>query len=237
MFVDACTDKESNPNDFATLARVMYRSLVAPLEPEITDKSELILETDAFLTLVPFEALLSPKGEYIGERFAIAYSPGLLYGSGERRDSAVGVKSRLLVVGAPSLDSGTDLTPLADSEDEAREISALFENHRVYTRQEGTGGNIRKELPVSEIFHFAGHAVIRNGITRLALADTQGAKNGWFRSDKPIRCKHTPERTPCRIVGLFDDERLAGRPRRPRQHGQDALGRQCPSSGGEPVDC
>lgn len=59
------------------LGRLLYDHLIAPLEPQLRGKTELLIVPDQGLAVLPFEALVDPQGRYLVERFTIQYTPSL----------------------------------------------------------------------------------------------------------------------------------------------------------------
>ena len=54
-------------------ASVLYDLLVKPVEPFLKDKKHLLVSPDGNLNLIPFEALTTPSGSYLTERYLISY--------------------------------------------------------------------------------------------------------------------------------------------------------------------
>jgi CHAT domain-containing protein/tetratricopeptide (TPR) repeat protein len=169
-FAAACKDRSSNFEELSLLGHEVYEMLVQPIIPNIGNTTGLLIETEGFLSSIPFEALLNEKGLYLGEAYAVRYSPGLLYGSDERISFSLKRESHALVVGEPVLASETKLAGLPDAGEEAREVAALFVKPRVLLGAEATLSNLLEELPRSEVFHFAGHAIVDREMTRLILS-------------------------------------------------------------------
>ena len=174
-FAADCRDRSSSVEEISTLGREIYALVVQPLSGEISERRQLIIETDGFLSLIPFEALLDEHGSYLGELHAVSYSPGLFYASEQQKPFILNANSRALVVGDPLIESTTDFVGLPDAGDEAREVSAIFVNSRLLLREKATLLNVLKYLPDSEVFHFAGHSTVYQGMTRLMFS---GAVDG-----------------------------------------------------------
>jgi len=88
-------------------------------------------------------------------------------------------------------------------------VAALFEKPRLFVKQEATYESVAKELPVAEVFHFAGHAIADRSSAGMMLAET-----GLFDASRLRRLQ--ARRTQLVVLsacstadgrsGLFDDE-------------------------------
>jgi CHAT domain-containing protein len=130
--------------------------------------------------------LLTGKGDFLGERFEIAMSPGLQLWNLLRHPAALLPEDRILVVGvsAGATTQGDDLPPLADAQVEIREVASHFPHSAVLLNDEATFAALRRELPSVRVFHFVGHAIARadrNGLLLAASrAEPSNAPNSGF---------------------------------------------------------
>jgi CHAT domain-containing protein len=136
----------------------------------------LIVEPDSILNDVPWRALVNPRGEYLGSDLAIVVSPGLGYWLNLRAAATISPEQTALVVGMPTLTSAvaSRFSPLPDADREARGIAARFRHSRLLSGRDVTSLAIRRELPRSHVFHFAGHAVSSPTQSGLVLASLTG---------------------------------------------------------------
>ncbi len=93
---------------YSDLSSALYRILLSPLEGRLEGKEDLYISPDGQLSLLPFEILVCPDGEYLVEKHSISYlSSGREILRFEReRDRGEGA----LVVADPTFDlSGEDM--------------------------------------------------------------------------------------------------------------------------------
>jgi CHAT domain-containing protein/cytochrome c-type biogenesis protein CcmH/NrfG len=171
-FAHLCANPSSNLTKLQQEGRNLYDLLLAPFEQQLQATRLLILEPDSVLSEVPWSALVDPRGEYLGSRFAIVISPGLGYWQNLHSPSAISPEQRVLVVGMPALAApvAARFSPLPDADREARGVAARFQHSRLLLSWEVTADAIRKELPRSNVFHFAGHAISDGRDTGLVMA-------------------------------------------------------------------
>ena len=178
-FEHLCGDPYS---DLATLrrqGRILYDLLVAPFHQHLEPSRLLIVEPDSILSDVPWQALVDPQGEYLGNRFAIVVSPGLGYWLDLRSPAAISPETTALVVGMPTIASvvASRFPPLPDADREARSVASQFRRSRLLSGTEVTSPAIQEELSHSQVFHFAGHAVSsvkQSGLVLASLTDPDG---------------------------------------------------------------
>jgi CHAT domain-containing protein len=123
----------------------LYDILIRPIEGEISAKKHLVIVPHGMLHYLPFHALLSKKGGkpgYLIESFAISYLPSasvLKY----TRVKNKGNRKDLFAVGNPA----TGLDPLPAAEQEAREVSSLFDRKLVLTGKQATETSVKGQSP------------------------------------------------------------------------------------------
>jgi len=175
-FNHLCSDPYS---DLATLrqqGRILYDLLLAPFDRHLEPSRILIVEPDSILSDVPWQALVDPQGEYLGNRFAIVVSPGLGYWLDLRSPAAISPETTTLVVGMPAVASlvASRYPPLPDADREARSVASQFWHSRLLSGTEATSLAIQQALSRSQVFHFAGHAVSGVKQSGLVLASVTG---------------------------------------------------------------
>jgi CHAT domain-containing protein/tetratricopeptide (TPR) repeat protein len=178
-FAHLCSDPYSDLTKLRQEGRDLYDLLVAPFEPHLEPSRLLIVESDSILSDVPWPALVDPRGEYVGNRYAIAASPGLGYWLNLRPPAVISTERSALVVGVPTIASAvaSRFAPLPDADQEAQGVASQFRHSRLLSGAQVTSDVIRQELPHSEVFHFAGHAVSsvkESGLVLASLADRNG---------------------------------------------------------------
>jgi CHAT domain-containing protein len=175
-FAYLCADPSSDLAELRLEGRHLYNLLIAPFERHLEPNRLLIVEPDSILNDVPWQALVNPRGEYLGSDLAIVVSPGLGYWLNLRAAATISPEQTALVVGMPTLTSAvaSRFSPLPDADREARGIAARFRHSRLLSGRDVTSLAIRRELPRSHVFHFAGHAVSSPTQSGLVLASLTG---------------------------------------------------------------
>jgi CHAT domain-containing protein len=158
-FARLCADPLSDQSLIDKQGRQLYQWLLQPVNAFLHGATTLVIEPDARLNSIPFQALKSPTGEYAGDRFLMIESPGLGYSKLLRSDRLVSPQSTMLAVGNPLLNGAGRLRSLPDADKEARDISLKFTPYHLLTGSEATMTNVLEWLPQAEVFHFAGHTL------------------------------------------------------------------------------
>jgi CHAT domain-containing protein/tetratricopeptide (TPR) repeat protein len=160
-FVSECEDQTSNLNKLQVDAQQLYGMLIAPIAPALAGVQALIVEPDDTLESVPFEALMSDPNTYLIDRFAIFYSPGLLYKNFVRIPHAITRRTTALIVGSarPPLRWKSILPILPSAQFEAESIAARFDNSELLTETDVLYEDVVARLKTAEVFHYAGHAL------------------------------------------------------------------------------
>jgi CHAT domain-containing protein/cytochrome c-type biogenesis protein CcmH/NrfG len=175
-FARLCADPSSDLDELHRVGARLYQWLVAPFDEQLTPDRTLVVEPDDVLNGIPFQALLTPGGEYLGESFRVAYSPGLGFWT---RPSSGGSfrERRALVVGTSSERRvfGRLLLPLPQAETEARAVASSFRDPILRLGESATLGDIATELSSARVFHFSGHAVATATRNGLLLASAPGS--------------------------------------------------------------
>ena len=160
-FARLCSDPSSDVNEIHQVGRELYDWLFAPFESHLDPARTLVIESDGPLQGVPFGALVSPKGKFLLQNYALVNSPGFEDWSLLRRGPDFSPRDRVLVVSAPS---GTNqlemnLPFLPDSGAEAQSVSSTFYHPRLLLGSQATIEAVRRDLATTRVFHFAGHAI------------------------------------------------------------------------------
>jgi CHAT domain-containing protein len=139
---------------FNTLSQELQKLLIQPALPHIRGK-ELIIVPHDVLHYLPFQALQSPDGRYLIEKYPIYYlsSASLMQFTQEKR-RAMG--ERVLAFGNPDLEDPK--MALQFAEIEAGEIKKLYPQSTVLLKKEATEGKAKSLSPQNDIVHFASHA-------------------------------------------------------------------------------
>jgi CHAT domain-containing protein len=133
--------------------------------------SSLVIELDGSLVGLAVEALFSPNGIYLSERFPITISPGLYFTDAREQEPTVSRQAKALVVGvsAPGFRSHEEAG--SRIQQEAETVAAGFDSPILPEGKGATGGGVLKHLPWAAVFHFAGHGVASSEHSGVMLSD------------------------------------------------------------------
>jgi len=168
-----------NPNsDLAALeknARQLYDLLISPISDRLPprERHTLVIETDQAIANIPLGALLDPEHRFLGDSYDIVLSRGMLHRQSFRPTTTnISSSQKALIVGSPALtgDLADSLEPLGDALQEANYVGSKFETSTLLTGHRATLETVKHKLPQSELFHFAGHALIMSEHVGLLLA-------------------------------------------------------------------
>lgn len=183
-FAEQC----GNPNsDLATLqknARQLYDLLIGPIVnrlPTRDDTHTLVIETDQAIANIPLTALLDDRGQYLGDSYDIVLSRGMLHMRSFRSTTSnISSSKKALIVGSPALtgDLAESLEPLGDALQEANYVGSKFKTPTLLTGRHATLETVKNKLPQTELFHFAGHALILSEHAGLLLARSEAESLG-----------------------------------------------------------
>lgn len=177
--------------DYRKPGRALYDLLLAPAKRELAGKRVLAIVPDGALWRVPFEALLTPGGQYVIEQRSCFYVPSIsvyrdMLAHGPHRadtrtlvafgDPAIaGSRERL-----GALYRGIDLDPLPEAKREAREIARVWgAGSAVYTGAQAREATAKQELTRSRIVHFAAHGLFDDEnpmFSQIVLATEKGSE-------------------------------------------------------------
>lgn len=156
-------------SDLASLreqARQLYDWLI-PAEVPLPQGSTLSIEVDGALWQVPFNLLMDPAGQYLGDTHQLVFAPAATYVTSNARPR-INLRDRLLVVHSQT--SEHDGQNLADLAAEASAVVAAFPAAQVIDADRAATP-LADELRRAAIFHFAGHAVPRPDGTALVMGE------------------------------------------------------------------
>ena len=97
-------DPQTPPSILDRDARALWRERIEPIEPFLEGVSELVVVPSGSVLGVPVEALISPDGAALGERFAVSYAPSATVHTWLRKRTATPTgreANRALLVGDP----------------------------------------------------------------------------------------------------------------------------------------
>ena len=135
-----------------------HEQLIAPIADDLKRAGHLIVAPHDFLHYLPFHALPDDRGQALGERFTISYTPSasVYYLCSTKQAGAPGGS---LVLGIPD--------PAAPQiEDEVRAVAGVLPASEVFLGAAATAEVLRERGAQSRFVHIATH--------------------GWFRQDNPL---------------------------------------------------
>lgn len=179
QFLEMCGDPNSDLENLKAAGQSLFQTLLEPVASRLSGKTGLVVELDEDLGDIPFDALVTPNHQYLGEMYEITFSPGLLYGKDPKQVQPVSRDSRILAVGSTANIASPDasLDPLIDTPEEAANVARLFPKSTLLTKAHATVQSMETALPQAEIFHFAGHSISSARIEGLVIADQREKEN------------------------------------------------------------
>lgn len=174
-FSEQCANPNSDLPALQKNARQLYDLLIGPVSDRLPprDAHTLVIETDEAIANIPLSALLDRQDRYLGDSYDIVLSRGLLHRRSFRPPASnISSSQKALIVGAPALtgDLAESLEPLGDALQEANYVASKFKTSTLLTGRGATLETVKHKLPQSELFHFAGHALIMSEHVGLLLA-------------------------------------------------------------------
>ncbi len=183
---------------FRATARRLYQSLLQPAQAQLAGKTRLVIVPDGKLWELPFQALVTPKNQYLIETASVSYAPSLtvlreMQKHRERRATA----TRLLAFGNPALGQehrkrleltlrGAKFDPLPEAEAEVKAVGQLYgARGKVFIGAEAREDRLKAEAATAGILHIATHGVVNDAepmYSYLALA-TPNAKEANAEED------------------------------------------------------
>lgn len=142
---------------YRTLARSLYRRLVAPAAGQLRGKSTLVIVPDSSLWALPFQTLESRAGRYLIQDHAVFYSPSLsvLYQIRKLHHAAESSRRRLLAL---------DATDLPTSRREVEGLRQVYgaANVKILEGAEANEVRLKTEAPNYQVVHVAAHGVFED---------------------------------------------------------------------------
>ena len=175
-FVRLCSSPSSSPTELREAGRQLYQWLLSPELESMPAGSRILLQADGWTASLPFDALTTPDGTYLGRRF-VTEELGGRFTAGSGREEQFDAASPALVVSAPSARApgGTRLPLLSAARAEAEDVSGTLSHAALLRDESATPEALRAAIPHASIFHFAGHGWSDGGDGALILAsDAQG---------------------------------------------------------------
>jgi CHAT domain-containing protein len=150
LFRDAIIKRDKNS---AVLGRELHALLIAPLG--LAGNEHLVVIPHGALHYLPFQALGDARG-YLIERHAVSYAPSAGVALQLARRPQAG-SNTFVAFGNPGTDARLAL-PAAERE--VQQIGALFNDKKIYIKNEASTAQFRSQAGNGAILHVAAHAEV-----------------------------------------------------------------------------
>lgn len=172
QFRQQLSDRDLN---FREPAAELYKLLLQPAQAELAGKNHLILVPDGALWELPFQTLLSAKGRFLLQDYAVSLTPSLSVFAEtaklRKRNSQTG--PGLLAIGNPinEPDSAMAETGLLGGNQSSAHLEAQFNALRklypaksagLYSGKDALESRFKTEAPKHRILHLATHGLLEN---------------------------------------------------------------------------
>ncbi|HEY2470691.1 MAG TPA: CHAT domain-containing protein [Terracidiphilus sp.] len=203
---EECSDPRSDASDLRHQGTILYQKLILPIEPWISGEHHLIVEPDGVLKTLPFGLLVDSRGLYLGDRFSITISPGVVYLNRARHWQPITAASAAVVLGDPK---ASGWMPLPDAEQEAQAVAASFDHSHLLMSESMSAPSLVSDIAQADIFHFSGHAqfsieslgLVTGTLGTIDPALFDAVRNGRTEMVVLSACSSSRGRT-----GFFDDD-------------------------------
>jgi CHAT domain-containing protein/Flp pilus assembly protein TadD len=135
-------------------ASELYALLVGPAK--LPDGFRVVFVTHKGLHLLPFQALIGPKGWLVEER-AISTAPSASVLVSLQRNRGT-LQEGLLALGNPASTGGDP--PLPGAESEVKKISAVMRGSETFIGKDATKARFMSRAPANGIVHIAAHSIV-----------------------------------------------------------------------------
>ncbi|MCU0473511.1 MAG: CHAT domain-containing protein [Bacteroidales bacterium] len=134
---------------------LLYSYLIAPVEKNIVSFPDLILIPNGSLHFLPFQALISSRGEYLVQRYNLLYAPSAsVFMVCSSRQAKQGSRFMGMALSDFAVE---DKTGLPGTEDEVRKILPLFPDNISAFGKQSTETFVKKNASGYDFIHFATH--------------------------------------------------------------------------------
>jgi CHAT domain-containing protein len=154
------------------VSRQLHQVIFEPLQKYLAADDVLYIAAAPPFSGIPFGALLAADGDWLADRYAIAYSPPA-GNAREAKPAGLTADMQLLAVsysrGSNVL--GRSLPPLSsETELEVEAASHTFPRHTLLNDKESARENVLRSLAAANVFQFSGHAITSADDAALVLA-------------------------------------------------------------------
>jgi CHAT domain-containing protein/tetratricopeptide (TPR) repeat protein len=158
-FLRLLSRPDSGVAEIRALAAELYSLLIEPVSSALPSEGATIYITgDATFSKIPFQALRTPSGRWLGDMYSLASSPSI-HRNLPPNTPGISSSARFLAAGfgGPSEALGRSFRRL-EVEDELRGITRRFPRSTLLPAASAL--QLKQSLLFAEVFHFSGHAVV-----------------------------------------------------------------------------
>ena len=170
-FRRAAANRDKPVGEIRSLASRLYGQVFAPVEKHLRQTRVLYVAADGAFASIPFAALVSEDGQWLGDRYRIIYSLPL---AGAPAPAPAALSPDLNVVAASYGQAAevlqTIFPSLPDVDADMRVVSDALPHHTLLRNQQATVESVLGALPSAGILHFSGHSLVTAGDAALVLA-------------------------------------------------------------------
>jgi CHAT domain-containing protein len=179
-FIKKCATETSSLKDLQQQGQALYLFLVLPILNVISTDSVITVELDRRFYNLPVEALRSPKGWYLGEKYGVVYSSGIEIDSSLHALRPITLQEPLLLLDATHSPQAGFL-PGMDEENKA--VLETFPHAISIDAKSARWPNVRQSLARSEVVHYMGHGLPDGTGTRLLFNESHSLRAQDFTPD------------------------------------------------------
>ena len=174
-FVQLCASPAASEAQIRALGHELFGWLIAP-ELKQVRRTRITLETDDWISSIPFTALTDDSGKYLAESWVIAQAPDI--------EENITRNSAAVVVVAPfAVEPGRGPLPvLKSAAAEGQEVASRFARPVVLDENAPADETLAALAPKAELFHFSGHGWSGGGNGALLLPSPETADSRFLTS-------------------------------------------------------
>lgn len=165
---------------FSATSKDLYTMLLGHLDGQLSGVSRLIVVPDVSLWAVPFQALTTPRGQFLVEERSVSYAPSLsaLFALRERSGARPVRAGRLIALGDPA-ERGPGSSQLPEALREVQALGKLYGADRstLLVGTAATEAALRAAAADASVLHIAAHGVLDDHgpmFSHLRLAPNRG---------------------------------------------------------------
>jgi CHAT domain-containing protein len=155
--------------DYDSVGRELYRSLIEPVANELENVGTLCIIPDEFLWTLPFQALITSRGNYLIQEHPLFYAPSLnVLKEMALRKRQQNSKESLIAFGNPVIERNEelkqDLHPIPETEIEVAAVANAIRTRmkKVLVGNQADEKTFKALAPQYATIHLATHGVLDN---------------------------------------------------------------------------